>query len=321
MPERDIQRDLDWRRGELEAEKAGIIGVDNFHPSPLAMERALNEAPYRQDVVEFMRGHGRNLKELFYWPKHGNGELTDIGILRHMIAGNITIQPFHIELLQSNGYDVRLGKQYWELTDPAVRGEARGHRYDKFSHEDKVFPIINPLDQTTIQDAWHGPLDAVPLRQYQDQRLAAGKAVPAKEWVYNRFLIGLEPDDEVIILPPLHMILGHTIEFIGGRNIIDTTISGKSTSGRIGIETCSDADKGDIGYRLRWTLEIVNKFPDSAIPLVVGQPYATVTFIQVDPPAQHYAGSYQSEESIEVLIQSWKPELMLPIMRRRSFKD
>ncbi len=263
-------------------------------------------------IEEYMRAGGREVDELFEWPYQHGGELTDIGILRHMIAQNILIEPFDIRLLQSNGYDVRLGRNYWEIKDPK---ETNGSgKFARLNHENQTYAILDPLDNLNVRAIYYGPKKAVPFQDLLAEQEQQLKPVPQNEW--GRFLEGVEANDQLIILPPKENFLCHTEEFIGGLNVVDTSISGKSTTGRIGLEICSDANKGDVGFQSRWTLEITNKHNRVAVLLLVGQPYATVTFTEVERPVRQYIGSYQSGRTLKELVADWNPERMLPKMKR-----
>ena len=74
----------------------------------------------------------------------------------------------------------------------------------------------------------------------------------------NIKLHGIKPDDLVIILYPHEMILGHTIEFVGGQNVVVPEISGKSTAGRNMIEMCSDANMGNVGSSFLHMTSVAN---------------------------------------------------------------
>ena len=126
---------------------------------------------------------------------------------------------------------------------------------------------------------------------------------------------GISPDDRVILLAPGETVLGHTQEFIGGRDHITTMMKARSSLGRSFIEVCKCAGWGDVGYTNRWTMEITNNSSRYYIPLVVGRRIAQIVFFETGPIlASGYAkkGKYQSEGTVAQLKKHWKPEMMLP---------
>lgn len=68
--------------------------------SPEQLRKALEDSPYCDQIISYA---GSQFETLFYWPEHCGGLLTDRGILRHMLAGNIVVEPFDIRQLQPNG--------------------------------------------------------------------------------------------------------------------------------------------------------------------------------------------------------------------------
>lgn len=284
---------------------------DSFYPGRREMLDRLSKNPHRDEIVQFVGGKA-GVERLLRWPKQTGRELTDIGILRHFIAGNILIEPFNPERLQNNGYDVTLGEYYYECVDTKTKVN-NGVRYPLTRAGDRSVGLFNPLDEQNVQDVYEGPKTALAVGTLIDDYMFAGSAIPREEWLDGlRLFNELEREDKVIIVKPGEMILCHTQEYIGGRNVIDTQISGKSTAGRLGIEVCSDANKGDVGFQGRWTLEIRNKHPKLALVLVVGGPYATVSFMEVETPVNQYQGKYWPPSSGKA---EWSPEMMLPSWR------
>ena len=56
----------------------------------------------------------------------------------------------------------------------------------------------------------------------------------------------------------------------------------------------------------------------AAIALMVGQPVATIQFIEVESPVASYGGVYQSGQTLEEIKANWEPEMMLPKMRKKK---
>lgn len=297
----------------------GRFNPDQFYPSPEELRRRLEAHPAKGEILAYLEEAGTLAEILFRWPDRRGGKLPDIGILRHLVAGNIVIQPFDRRLLQSNGYDVRLGESFYVLADPN-RPKPGKKTEIRFPYYDKGVTIYNPFDQENVSGVWIGPVKAERAVWLFDEFEAHKQATPADQqssWEQMVFLRNITPDDQIIIIPPSFMFLCHTQEFIGGRNIISPSISGKSTAGRNLLEVCSDANLGDVGYCSRWTLEIVNKTTFHAIVLVVGEPMATVQFDELtEPPSRQYRGKYQLGETLEQIMANWRPEDMLPHWRR-----
>ncbi|MBI3305137.1 deoxycytidine triphosphate deaminase [Candidatus Parcubacteria bacterium] len=217
--------------------------------------------------------------------------LSNTPILRHMAAGNIVIDPFDRAQLKNVSYDVRLGEWFWRI-DPGGPGSA----------------IFNPFNRAAMTKLWSGPHRA----ERAADMIARLHRVPAKEWD------GIRPDDLVILLAPGEMILGHTEEFIGGRQVCTAHVQARSSAGRSLLTVCEDAGWGDVGYINRWTLEIRNKSLHYWIPLVVGERYAQMVFSQVEAPlpgtAYGQTGKYQRGTTLEEVKAAWRPEDMLPRM-------
>jgi dCTP deaminase len=136
---------------------------------------------------------------------------------------------------------------------------------------------------------------------------------------YNN-LEGTSIDDKIIWLEPGERILGHTQEFIGGKNKITTMMKARSSMNRNFISVCLCAGLGDIGYTNRWTLEITNHSRYHSIPLVVGRRIAQIVFFRtgelIGELNESYTsrGKYQNKISQSELESGWSPEDMLPKM-------
>lgn len=196
--------------------------------------------------------------------------------------GQITIEPFRPELLQTSSVDVTVGEWYWVFQEPPEG-------------------FINPYDPDMIKRCFKGP--------YQGMR--------ASEWAAKRKrepLVGIAPDQKIIEVRPGERILAHTHEFIGIRNGGTTKMQAKSTIGRWGLVVCYDAGWGDEGYDNRWTMEIDNNNGKSDFLIVVGQPIAQITFFKMRSSGESYSqhGHYQTTGSVVDMMAEWTPESMLP---------
>lgn len=278
-----------------------------FYPHPNVLKRNLETHPFSEEIKRYLVMHQVPDYVVCEWPTRSGAVLSDLGIIRHMLAGNIIIYPFSADQLKPNSYDVRLGKSFRRhYKSDHVNGfgpfRSNNEQSVDFGDDKKtVVDVYNPFDGENVERAW-------PVGRTEN----AGQF----ERAHKLKLKGINPGDELIILYPEEMILAHTSEFIGGVNVVTTKISGKSTAGRNMIELCSDADCGNIGFFGRWTLEIKNKSSKEVIPLVIGQSYAQIVFLESSPCGQSYVGMYQNSESIKEVITGWNNEMMLPNMKR-----
>ncbi|MEX0919189.1 MAG: deoxycytidine triphosphate deaminase [Parcubacteria group bacterium] len=211
--------------------------------------------------------------------------LSDRKILEEMKKGDIVIEPFDKKNLATSSYDVTLGEYYFR------------EQPTKYDHN-----IYNIWSKSHTDHVWGTKPE---------------KAKKAKEVFkkYNLRWEGIKPDDKVILIQPGETILGHTNEFIGGRNHITTMMKARSSMGRNFVEVCKCAGWGDVGFFNRWTMEITNISRHYAIPLVVGRRVAQIIFLETGPIIKSdYAdtGKYQSSKNIKEMQKSWKPESMLP---------
>lgn len=222
-------------------------------------------------------------KALIWELDHPSGVMGDVEIRQALESGQIVIDSFDSDLLQSSSYDVRLGGNFYVA-------EQVGHRVD-----------FSPYDEEQVRQYYKGPLKAVTAGAWCEEH---GRAMFAD----------IGEDELVIVLRPGECILAHTVEFIGAAYGATTMMKARSSLGRINISSCDDAGWGDVGYINRWTMEIRNKNRDVWVPLVVGMPIAQMVFFHVAESRQSYAdsGHYQSSTDIEELRKKWTPESMLP---------
>lgn len=205
-------------------------------------------------------------------------------ILAHYRQGSVVIHPFAEENVNSSSVDVRLGQYFY-------RGQ--GHVRQGM--------LLNPFDTKNAQSYWGEPQIAVPASTAQIQES----------------LENISPDDCVILLEPGETILGHTVEFIGGRDVVTTELRAKSSMNRIGLTVSASGGWGDVGFFNRWTLLLTNHLSVPVI-LVAGMRIAQVVFYQVDPVAEGESygssGNYQHSVDVQELVEEWHPGLMLPQM-------
>jgi dCTP deaminase len=218
--------------------------------------------------------------------KRNAAVLSDIEIEYQMSIGNIVIWPYHPDQLQSSSYDLRLGEYFYREHTPEP-GET----------------LYSPWSESDVRRVWGEPEQATLA---SEKFLTKGQPLPG----------GIFADDQVILMPPKSRILGHTIEFIGGRSEVTTSMQARSSMGRNAITVCECAGWGDVGYINRWTMEITNNFTEQTVILVVGRRIAQMIFQRTGPTRQNYAegGKYQLEKELSKLIDNWKPDDMLPKM-------
>jgi dCTP deaminase len=208
----------------------------------------------------------------------------------HLNKGTIVIDPFNERNLKTVSYDVTLGEWYWKERRP--EGRATVH---------------NMYDKESTDFIWSGPHEAELVRDLKSRISTDLKNIPN--------------DARVILLGPGETILGHTVEFIGGKDICTAKMYARSSLGRNFIEVCKDAGWGDVGYFNRWTMEITNNSQHFSIPLVVGRRIAQMVFYEVaalQSNMQDYAddGKYQTSSQLEELKRTWNPHMMVPQMHK-----
>lgn len=220
-----------------------------------------------------------------------NGERIKAG----MEEGYILIDPYDPKRVKTSSYDISMGEYFWtaNVNHPGSK-------------------VFNPYNPDHTKNLWKGPFRALTGRQH----LTEG---PFSEYLYEEDFTGLELDDPVVILRPGETILAHTQEFIGGVDRVTTMMKARSSMGRIFLSVCKDAGWGDVGYFNRWTMEIQNNLEDYWTLVAVGQPIAQMVFFRVNPISMgHYyqGGNYQTSGDLEVLKKTWRPENMLPNLKR-----
>lgn len=218
--------------------------------------------------------------------------LSKPAIRRHMENGAIVISPFDERNLGNCSYDVTLGQFYYRETPP-IDGNC----------------LYNPWDENCVNQVWGcTPIEAESLAEWKEK---CGN--------HPSLSSGIHDDDRIIWLAPGETILGHTEEFIGGRETVTTMMKARSSLGRNFITVCKCAGWGDVGYINRWTMEITNSSRYYHIPLVVGRRVAQIAFFEVErvdvgDSYDAQQGKYQNCSLLEDLEKDWKPSDMLPRM-------
>lgn len=279
--------------------------LPDFFPNEETLRARLEAFSEREQILAFLQKHNVPLNRLLKWPERRGGDLSDLDILRHLLAGNVVISPFNIDNLSPNSYDVSLGENYFRQVQKLPESQPEVGYISPYrlmpEPAEALLPMINPFDSLNVEYTW---------------RLQIAERAGAFMKKYGFELEGVDGEDRIIVLDPEEIILAHTQEFIGGRNVVSCSMSARSSAGRTMIRVCNDANLGNIGFINRWTMEIQNGSNKYAVPLVVGGRYAQITFHETGPSAQSYNGVYQSGFDLELIQDLWFPETMLPRFRR-----
>ena len=206
--------------------------------------------------------------------------LSDKTIKKEINNGNIVISPYEESNLNTSSYDVRLGEYYF--------------RENKL--KDKLF--YNFYDEVHVKNLWGEPL----------------QAITAKE-LFDKPPVGIYENEKIILINPGETILGHTDEFIGGKNHITTMMKARSSLGRNFIQVCKCAGWGDVGFTNRWAMEISNSSQAHTIALVVGRRIAQIVFFDTgEIEGNDYAtsGKYQTTDDMDKLKKEWDPYSLVP---------
>lgn len=204
-------------------------------------------------------------------------------------AKHIVCVPFSDKHVSHASLDVTLGHYYY-------RTERVGDH-----------PIYNPFHEGDVRRYFGEALQAVPHREWCEQNGI-------------KLLEGIPANHPVIPIRPGERILAHTHEFFGITPPGACEVKSRSSWGRNGVAVCFDAGWIDPGYINRLTLEIYNLNQRETMLLPVGERIAQIVFHETGEVDGNYgqgrdggfSGKYQSGISIDELIKSWKPELMLP---------
>jgi dCTP deaminase len=109
------------------------------------------------------------------------------------------------------------------------------------------------------------------------------------EYVYHKM------DESGFLLEPGNLYLAHTDEFTVTHNLVPM-IEGRSSFGRIGLFVHVTAGFGDIGFRGRWTLELMVIRPTIIYPLIE---ICQIFYHQVSGYIEReYTGKYQNSNTV-----------------------
>jgi dCTP deaminase len=203
--------------------------------------------------------------------------------------GHIICHPFEPKHVSHASLDVTLGYYFYRI-------ETLNDR-----------TIYNPFDSEDVERYFDGPY----------------KAMKHVDWCK---LNGFKPvnniplDHPVISLKPRERILAHTHEFFGINPPGAYELKSRSSWGRNGVAVCFDAGWVDPGYINRLTLEIYNLNERETVLLPVGERIGQAVFHETGEVEGNYgegrgngfSGKYQQGTDIDIIIQTWSPDMMLP---------
>src|SRR4030043_2439075 len=142
----------------------GSRGPDkaDFFPDPEILRQKLETSSYKDEILGFLARNEVMIEALLRWPERKSFYLSDLGILRHLLAGNIVIHPFNIHHLTPNSYEVSLGKNFFrqeQKINPTEIYESPRHYMKKFGNlpeerVETVMPIFNPFDLLNMEYVW-----------------------------------------------------------------------------------------------------------------------------------------------------------------------
>lgn len=212
---------------------------------------------------------------------------SDREILAARETGQIVIDPFLPENVNSSSVDVRLGNTFYRMEASDTQD------------------TLNPMDEESVKSYFRGPFKC----EINAVWCAKNHRTPFR---------GIPEDYPIIVLRPHERVLAHTIESIGIRYQGTTLMKARSTLGRLGIVVCKDAGWGDTGYIWRWTMEIQND-NNASVVLPYGMRVAQIVFFHMESADIDYGvtGKYQQGTDTDELKKLWTPESMLP----KSYQD
>jgi dCTP deaminase len=128
----------------------------------------------------------------------------------------------------------------------------------------------------------------------------------------DRFFALHEIPEEGFLLYPAMLILGVTVEHFQADNHL-MMYEGKSSLGRLGVESHICAGAGDVGFEGHWTLEIRCMFPTR---IYAGMPIGQVMFFQTIMAADE--GGYKAKGSYNNAFQE-DPKPILSNYHTKTF--
>ncbi len=118
-----------------------------------------------------------------------------------------------------------------------------------------------------------------------------------KNHTYSRYKI----PEEGMMLFPSQLYLAQTYEYTKTENLVPI-ISGRSSTGRLGLHVHVTAGFGDIGFNGHWTLELAVVRPLIIYPNV---PICQIYYHMVQGTPEPYKGKYQGNKGVQPSMM-WK---------------
>lgn len=104
-----------------------------------------------------------------------------------------------------------------------------------------------------------------------------------------------------MLLFPGQLYLAQTYEFTKTRNLVPI-ISGRSSTGRLGLHVHITAGFGDVGFTGHWTLELAVVKPLMIYPFI---PICQIYYHQILGTPEDYKGKYQENKGVQPSMM-WK---------------
>lgn len=286
----------------------------------------------------------------------GRRMLSRKDILSGIQDGSVIIEPFDVKNLRQNSYDVNIGKYYWKMKSPISRHcmnilktscqknpknphlkILRSIAYEIGFGIDKVTRSGSKKNAGAPQNNFEFVIDPYSEDNYLEWTLGApltfsnfhDRVLLSQSLKTNSFQRHQKTNSDIILVEQNHHLLCYTEQFIGSTRNICPMMGSRSSTRRIGLDTCRDAGKGDIGYFNRWTMEVSNTTSERPILMVIGNRYSQITFYksvsEVSSFEQYgneesFSGKYQkhvngtqnSEQKVLDLASSWNIYNLIP---------
>jgi dCTP deaminase len=102
------------------------------------------------------------------------------------------------------------------------------------------------------------------------------------------------PNDGICLCPG-QLYLAQTFEFTKTKNLVPV-ISGRSSTGRLGLHVHITAGFGDIGFAGHWTLELAVVKPLIIYPMI---PICQIYYHTIQGAPEEYKGKYQGNMGVQ----------------------
>ncbi len=141
--------------------------------------------------------------------------------------------------------------------------------------------IISPFDEKCVNPNSYNVELGNYLKIYEDEVLDSKKELKTKT---------IEIPDEGLVLLPNRIYLGYTKEIIGSDHFVPT-LTGRSSTGRLGLFVQITADLVDIGFKGNLTFQLHAVQP---LRIYKGMKIGQIMFWKVKGKIKLYEGKYQN---------------------------